>query len=246
MEYVLETKALCKQYGHFGKALDNLEMHVPKGAIYGFVGKNGAGKTTLIRVITGLQEPTSGSYAIYGVRNGSRKMPGVRRRMGAVVETPSIYMSMTAEENLKTQFMILGMPSFDGLHNLLRLVGLDNTGEKKARDFSLGMRQRLGIAIALAGSSLVNMLQASPTTQTYIQQGTMWVASGEEIPNPNYVSGATRVFCELLCHINPAAVGIEMATVDIVNPLAEIAYSAAETVMLLVAGCAVFKRKDLK
>lgn len=104
----------------------------------------------------------------------------------------------------------------------------------------------LWFVMLFAGSSLVNMLQASPTTQTYIQQGTMWVASGEEIPNPNYVSGATRVFCELLCHINPAAVGIEMATVDIVNPLAEIAYSAAETVMLLVAGCAVFKRKDLK
>ena len=150
MEYVLTTNALTKRYGHF-KALDNFTMKVPKGAIYGFVGKNGAGKTTLIRLICGLQEPSEGSYTLYGVQNTDPKVVRSRRRMGAVVETPSIYMDMTAEENLKQQYLILGLPSFDSIPELLKLVGLENAGKKKARNFSLGMRQRLGIAIALAG-----------------------------------------------------------------------------------------------
>ncbi|MCI9112507.1 MAG: ATP-binding cassette domain-containing protein [Eubacterium sp.] len=150
MEYVLKTNALCKNYRHF-KALNGLSMSVPKGAIYGFVGKNGAGKTTLIRLICGLQEPSSGDYTIYGRKNNAKDIVKSRRRMGAVVETPSIYLDMTATDNLKQQYRILGLPSFDGLNEILELVGLENTGKKKAKNFSLGMRQRLGIAIALVG-----------------------------------------------------------------------------------------------
>lgn len=151
MEYVLETNALSKQYGHF-KALDAVTMHVPKGSIYGFVGKNGAGKTTLIRLICGLQKPTGGEFTLYGRKNSEKGIIAARRKIGAVVETPSIYLDMTAEENLRQQYMILGLPSFDGIQELLELVGLPDTGKKKAKNFSLGMRQRLGIAIALAGS----------------------------------------------------------------------------------------------
>ena len=151
MEYVLKTNALKKCYGNY-KALNGLTMSVPKGAIYGFVGKNGAGKTTLIRLICGLQEPTDGEYSIFGIRNKQKEITKVRRRMGAVVETPSIYLDMTAEDNLKQQYRILGLPSFDGITDILKLVGLENTGKKKAKNFSLGMRQRLGIAIAFAGS----------------------------------------------------------------------------------------------
>jgi ABC-2 type transport system ATP-binding protein len=150
MDYVLRTNALSKHYGNF-KALNGLSMNVPKGSIYGFVGKNGAGKTTLIRVICGLQEPTSGDYALYGIDSREKTIARSRRRMGAVVETPSIYLDMTAEENLKQQYRIIGLPSFDGIPELLKLVGLEHTGKKKAKNFSLGMRQRLGIAIALAG-----------------------------------------------------------------------------------------------
>jgi ABC-2 type transport system ATP-binding protein len=150
MDYVLTTEALSKHYRHF-KALDRLSMHVSKGAIYGFVGKNGAGKTTLIRLICGLQEPTSGKYELYGIGNGKKEIEKSRRRMGAVVEMPSIYLDMTAKENIKEQYRVLGLPSFDGIPELLKLVGLEQTGKKKARNFSLGMRQRLGIAIALAG-----------------------------------------------------------------------------------------------
>lgn len=151
MEYILQTKSLCKYYRHF-KALNGLTMNVPKGAIYGFVGRNGAGKTTLIRLVSGLQPATSGSFTLYGRKNTDSSISKSRRRMGAVVETPSIYMNMTAEDNLKQQYMTLGMPDFKDIPELLKLVGLENTGKKKAKNFSLGMRQRLGIAIALAGN----------------------------------------------------------------------------------------------
>ena len=151
MEYVLKTNNLSKHYQNF-KALDKLTMSVPKGSIYGFVGRNGAGKTTLIRLICGLQFPTSGSFEIYGAPNTSGDILRSRRRMGAVVETPSIYLDMTAEENLKQQYRILGLPDFSGITDILELVGLHNTGKKKAKNFSLGMRQRLGIAVALCGS----------------------------------------------------------------------------------------------
>ncbi len=150
MEYVLTTEKLSKQYGRF-KALDGLSMHVPKGAVYGFVGRNGAGKTTLIRLICGLQCPTAGTYTLYGTSAADKNIAKARRRMGAVVETPSIYLDLTAEDNLKEQYLILGQPSFEGIPELLRLVGLEDTGKKKARHFSLGMKQRLGIAVALAG-----------------------------------------------------------------------------------------------
>lgn len=150
MEYVLRTNALCKNYKDY-KALNGLSMNVPKGSIYGFVGKNGAGKTTLIRLICGLQEPTSGEYTLYGRKNTDKSILKSRRRIGAVVETPSIYLDMTAQENLKQQYQILGLPSYDGLEDILKLVGLEHTGRKKAKNFSLGMRQRLGIAIALVG-----------------------------------------------------------------------------------------------
>ena len=151
MQYVLETNALTKQYKNF-TALNGLTMHIPKGSIYGFVGRNGAGKTTLIRLICGLQEPDSGSYRIYGIKNTDPQIVRSRRRMGAVVETPSIYLDMNARNNIRQQYQILGIPSENGIDELLQLVGLSDTGNKKAKNFSLGMRQRLGIAIALAGN----------------------------------------------------------------------------------------------
>ena len=150
MEAVLQTYGLCKGYRRF-TALEHVNMTVPKGAIYGLVGKNGAGKTTLIRVICGLQEPTAGDYSLYGARLGDKALHRARRRMGAVVETPSLYPDMTAEQNLKLQYRVLGLPEDQGIGELLELVGLSNTGKKKAGHFSLGMKQRLGIAIALCG-----------------------------------------------------------------------------------------------
>ena len=136
MEYCLVTDTLCKQYRNF-KALNGISMHVPKGSIYGLVGRNGAGKTTLIRLISGIQEPTSGSYTLYDVKNTDKAIYKVRQRMGAVVESPAIYLDMTAEDNLKMQYQILGIPSYDGIPELLQLVDLADCGKKKAKNFSL-------------------------------------------------------------------------------------------------------------
>ncbi len=151
MDYVLKTNAISKKYKDF-KALDGLTMNVPKGSIYGFVGRNGAGKTTLIRMICGLQPPTDGTFELYGVKNTDSAICDTRKRMGAVVETPSIYPYLTAKQNLEIQHKIMGVPSLKSIDALLELVGLKDTGKKKAKDFSLGMRQRLGIAVALCGS----------------------------------------------------------------------------------------------
>ncbi len=150
MDYVLTTNGLCKQYKHF-KALNGLTMNVPKGSIYGFVGRNGAGKTTLLRMICGLQFATSGRFVLNGIDSNDPKIYKARRKMGAVVETPSLFPDMTAKDNLMHQFRLLGIPSFNAVEDLLKLVGLSDTGKKKVKDFSLGMRQRLGIAIALCG-----------------------------------------------------------------------------------------------
>ena len=151
MENILETNQLEKTYHHF-KAINDLNMHIVKGAIYGLIGKNGAGKTTLIRLICGLQNPTNGTYTIYGIPNTDKQILDVRKRMGAIIETPSIRLDATAEDNLKEQYRIMGLPNFDNLQEILKLVGLMDTGKKKAKHFSLGMKQRLGIAIALVGN----------------------------------------------------------------------------------------------
>lgn len=150
MEYILTTNQITKRYRRM-QALNGLTLHIPKGAVYGLVGRNGAGKTTLIRVICGLQNPTDGDYTLYGVNSTDSGINRARRRMGAVVERPAFYGDLTARENLEMQYSILGLPSKDGIDELLALVGLADTGKKKARNFSLGMKQRLGIAIALCG-----------------------------------------------------------------------------------------------
>ena len=151
MKYILTADNLNKNYRH-SHALHNFSMHIPKGAIYGFVGENGAGKTTLIRTICGLQAPTSGTYSLYGVKNTDKRIREAQQRIGAVVESPAVYLDMSAENNLKHQYHVLGLPTYDGLKELLHLVGLEKTGRKKVRNYSLGMKQRLGIAVALAGN----------------------------------------------------------------------------------------------
>ena len=151
MEIILETNNLVKNYKDF-KALNHANIHIEKGSIYGLIGKNGAGKTTLIRIICGLQKQTSGSYTIYGVNDSCREIANVRKRIGAIIETPAIYGEMSAKDNLIVQYKLVGMSNLDDIDSLLKLVGLDKTGNKKVKHFSLGMKQRLGIAIALANN----------------------------------------------------------------------------------------------
>lgn len=151
MNYVIEAASLTKKYKNF-KALDDLNLHVPVGSIYGLIGKNGAGKTTLIRLICGLQKVDTGEFYIYGIKNSDKEILNVRSRIGAIVETPAIYENLSARDNIIEELTLLGSPTFDDIDELLELVGLSDVGNKKAGKFSLGMRQRLGIAIALAGN----------------------------------------------------------------------------------------------
>ncbi len=145
MEYVLRTDGLTKKYKK-QTVVNNVSLCVGKGDIYGFVGKNGAGKTTFIRMILGLARPSGGSFSL---------LPGediysARRKTGSLVESPSLYTNMTARENLRLVCRISGEDPAQ-TDELLEMVGLDDTGRKKAGDFSLGMKQRLGIAMALVG-----------------------------------------------------------------------------------------------
>lgn len=152
MSNVLSLKGLTKKYKS-NIAVNEVFMNIERGDIYGFVGENGSGKTTVIRLITGLIFPYSGGFELFGVSNSSTDIGMARSRIGAIVETPSIYMNMSAHDNLKTQSMILGIDDESKIISVLRDVGLEDLYKEKkhASNFSLGMRQRLGIAMALLG-----------------------------------------------------------------------------------------------
>ena len=152
MDNVLTTHGLTKRYKN-QIAVNCVNMTIRRGDIYGFVGENGSGKTTVIRLITGLIFPNNGSFALFGIDNRSADIGKARSRVGAIVESPSIYMNMSAYDNLKTQCAILGTGDDDKIRAVLTDVGLEALYEEKkhASNFSLGMRQRLGIAMALLG-----------------------------------------------------------------------------------------------
>ncbi len=147
MEYVLQTDALTKRYGQ-SKAVDAVSMHVKKGSIYGFIGRNGAGKTTFMRMAAGLAKPDSGSMTLFG----SKDLEKQRIRIGTLIESPGSYLGMTAQENMEVLRRSLGITDRRRPDELLALTGLSGTGKKKVRHFSMGMKQRLGIAIALLRS----------------------------------------------------------------------------------------------
>ena len=149
-ELILETKGLTKVYNGI-PAVNEVNMHIHRGDIYGFVGENGAGKTTIIRMVAGLAKPTKGSFVLFGAESGSKNLAMAKSKIGGIVESVSLNKGMTAMENLRLQCAICGVNRSDEeLHGLLEKVGLgDVPPKKKANQFSLGMRQRLGIASTL-------------------------------------------------------------------------------------------------
>ncbi|WP_368652935.1 ABC transporter ATP-binding protein [Ornithinibacillus sp. 4-3] len=146
MEYIVETKRLTKSFGK-EQAVKNLEMKIPRGEIYGFLGPNGAGKTTTIRMLLGLMKPTSGSVHLFGEDMKSNRI-GILKNVGSLVENPSYYPHLTARENLEASRKILRVPK-ERINEVLKLVRLQEAGNKKVKGFSLGMKQRLGIAAAM-------------------------------------------------------------------------------------------------
>ncbi len=146
-EIILATNNLTKKYKE-NVALDSVNMELKQGEIYGLVGRNGAGKTTLLRLITGQAFVTDGNIALFGI-DSENGLNNVRKRVGAIIEDPSFYPNMTAKENLEYYRIQRGIPGKECIEEALNEVGLSDTGKKKYRDFSLGMKQRLGLALAL-------------------------------------------------------------------------------------------------
>lgn len=149
-DYILQTFGLTKRYGT-NTAVDNVNMKIKKGDIYGFIGRNGAGKTTMIRMITGLVTPTKGEIELFSEKtetNNNRGLP----RIGSIIEHPALYTDFTGYENMELRGKLLGIPDKKVINSILETVGLTNLGKKKVKNYSMGMRQRLGLALALLGN----------------------------------------------------------------------------------------------
>lgn len=149
MEAVIQTHNLTKKYGEH-KAVNNVNLSVRKGEIYGLIGRNGAGKTTILRLISGLAKPTKGSISLFG--QNSRDSIYMQKHIGLLIETPGIYPDMSARDNVKLKCMAMGISNNSYIAELLKNVGLSAVDKRKVKCFSVGMKQRLGIALALVGN----------------------------------------------------------------------------------------------
>lgn len=150
MEYILSTSGLTKQYGK-NKAVNNVNIHIKQGDIYGLIGRNGAGKTTILKMISGLAAPSEGEFSIFG--KSGKNATKVMNRIGTLIESPGIYRNLSAAQNLEIKCIAMGVRKKGVVEELLKTVGLENVGKKKVGKFSLGMKQRLGIALALVGDT---------------------------------------------------------------------------------------------
>lgn len=149
MEYILTTENLTKIYGNH-RAADQINIHIKKGEVYGLIGRNGAGKTTILKMICGLSTPTSGSFTFMG-KSGA-ELAKHKKDIGSLIETPGLFPKMSAFQNVKLKCLSLGISDDNYVNSLLAQVGLANVGKKHVQSFSLGMKQRLGIALALVGN----------------------------------------------------------------------------------------------
>ena len=155
MEYIITTEQLTKKYKNF-VSVNNVSLHIRKGSIYGFLGPNGAGKSTTMKMLLGLTAPTKGSFTIDG-RHFPEDRIAILKEVGSFIESPSFYANLTGRENLDIIRRILGLPG-DSVDDALELVGLEEFGGRLAKKYSLGMKQRLGLAGALLGRPPVLIL----------------------------------------------------------------------------------------
>ena len=150
MQTVIETKALCKQYGPH-TAVDHVELHVPQGCVYGFIGPNGAGKSTTMKMLLGLIHPTAGRVRLLGQELTEKSRLPLLRQTGSLIESPAGYLHLTVQENLEIVADLKGVPHKD-IGRVLDIVHLTQDRNRRVGQYSLGMKQRLGIAMALLGS----------------------------------------------------------------------------------------------
>lgn len=156
-KYVIQTQNLSKAYsGH--KVVNQVNMNVPEGSIYGFVGENGSGKTTIMRLLMGLALPSEGTFKLFGLDKKDPNIYKIRKQISAIVEAPSLVPSMNAYDNLKYACLYCKVKDFSIIDKVLKQVGLGDTGKKLVKNFSLGMRQRLGIAVLLLSSPKLLLL----------------------------------------------------------------------------------------
>ena len=148
-ELILQTNNLTKKYGS-QKAVDRISIQVEKGSVYGLIGKNGAGKTTFMKLVTGLTNATEGEIQLFG--KSGKDAATQQSRIGLLIENPGVYGDMSAFENLKVKAIGMGVYRKEKIDEIIQLVGLEKAGRKKVKQFSLGMRQRLGIGLALIGN----------------------------------------------------------------------------------------------
>ena len=155
---LITTNELCKSYSK-KLVIDHVNMHIPESSIYGFVGENGSGKTTIMRLLTGLAEPTSGTYELFGLKNNDPRIFEKRKNISAIVETTSLVPTLTAKQNIRYYELYTGITLTEADRDaLLSKVHLENVNNKKVKNFSLGMRQRLGIALALVNNPTLMFL----------------------------------------------------------------------------------------
>ena len=150
-EVVLKTNNLTKQYNK-NVVLDNVNITIKKGDIYGLIGRNGAGKTTLMKIITTLASPTSGTFELFNTCSENDELFDNKKRVGSLIEYPAFYPNLSAYDNLKYYTIQRGIVDKNQINKVLELVNLTGTGKKKVKTFSLGMKQRLGIALAILNS----------------------------------------------------------------------------------------------
>ncbi len=153
--YIIETKKLTKSYADF-TAVSNIDLHIPKGAVYGFLGPNGAGKSTTMKMFLGLTKPTGGSFTINGKKYPKNRMD-ILKEVGSFIEAPAFYGNLSGEENLEIIRKILGLPK-SSVSEALEIVGLTQFKRRLAKQYSLGMKQRLGLAGALIGTPPILIL----------------------------------------------------------------------------------------
>lgn len=149
MGVLVQTNNLTKQYGQH-RVVNHVNLSIQQGDIYGLIGRNGAGKTTILRLISGLASPTGGDISLFG--QSSHDTIYMRKRMGLLIESPGIYPNMNAMDNIRLKCLAMGISSKSYIVELLEEIGLADVGKKKVRHFSVGMKQRLGIALALVGN----------------------------------------------------------------------------------------------
>ena len=157
MDYILTTDSLTKQYKNV-KAVDSVNRHVKKGDIYGFIGRNGAGKTTTLKILSGLSHATSGDFCIFGMNSSLMRSRNMFSRIGILIEEPGLYGDMSAYDNLKMKCLCSGIKDKEYISKLLYMVGLGNVGKRHTKTYSMGMKQRLGIAMALVGNPEILIL----------------------------------------------------------------------------------------